>query len=278
MTTLELRTPAEVNSFIQATTNSINSAGELLQSIANALELATTLAKEPQHITSLQLAIDSYHSQLCSLLESAKHGQVHIYSGQLLNSTLAIGTPAKSMDISIPLLSLETLGLSYPIRLSETVEAFPLISCSAMPDHCQLAEYGRLEPVFRQSLAIHFNAFPGDSIPLPKGTTALELSEIINRHVDSLVFDWLAPDAINFYFGGQFDPMAHVDMLNQLTTIDKLSAKIALAQQTISGLRATIESLASQALSISEAQFRSQGTSAESLGTAKPKSIKTLID
>jgi len=278
MTTLQLGTRAEVNGFILAITNSVNSASELLQSIADALELATTLAKEPRHIPSLQSSIDGHLSRLRSLLESTEYSQITIFSGQLMNASLSVGTPAESINISIPLLNLGILGLSDPIRISETIEGFPLIPCSAVPNHYQITQYGGLEPAFRESLAIHFNSIPSGTMPLPKGMTALELLEIIQRHVHYSVFEMLGQDAIEFYFGGRFDPATHVDMLNKMTTISGLTARITSAQKIISDLRVAIESLTRQLLRISEAKFRTEGTTSESAATTKLKNKMSLLD
>jgi hypothetical protein len=70
----------------------------------------------------------------------------------------------------------------------------------------------------------------------------------------------LTADAINYYFGGLFDPTIHVPQLNNLTTVVRMIYRVSNAQHFLLGIRNGVANSLSKAQPGTQATVPDQGS------------------
>lgn len=260
----------EASAFFELIMSSIDSADQILGHL-NDLVVRSGEVATPRDLDVIQSSFDGDLVDLDQLFEAAIYAGRRIFSGELFNAKAIIRLPANVIELSVPQINRNKLGLGSSLNICETVEGLRLLHD---PENSSIHLSHGLASDFRHGLTKHFNSDLDNPAPIPEGATADELADLVNRQLSNPIEGGMTGKVIDSCFGGMFDPSIHVPQLNNLTTIQRLLAKISGARSILYALRSHISDSLGKLQFAKHAEIESQETDAAS---AKHDAMKKMM-
>jgi hypothetical protein len=246
----------EVSPFFELIMSSIDSADQLLGNLKD-LVIRSDEVASPLDLDVIQSSFDGDLVDLDHPFGAAIYAGRRIFSGELFNAKAIIRLPANVIELSVPQINRNKLGLGSSLNICDTVEGFRLLPD---PENPSIHVSHSLASTFRHGLTKHFNSDLDNPAPISEGATAHELADLVNRQLNNPIEGGMTSKVIDSCFGGTFDPSIHVPQLNNLTTIQRLLAKISRARSILYTLRGHVINSLGKLQSAKQAEIESQET------------------